>query len=826
MCHPLCCVPLLAAVIAAPVGAAEQTLYVATNGRDSWSGTLAAPNAAATDGPFASLSRARDAVRQLAAGGRKQPVTVYLRGGLYPVTETVVFGPQDSGTPECPVTYAAYQNEQPILAGGRRVTGWQRGADGVATVELPEVKAGRWYFRQLFAGGQRQIRARYPNVDPTDPHRKGYTYVAADATSLTGVVGNIHNVGDWMEYDLKVPADGEYDVWLYYGHNMKTYQVPDMGGHTTLSVDGGPPVPLTNMPDTGSWGTYAWAKVARLKLTAGDRVLKWQNQKGGGLGLVAFLLSDAPDYRPQGTQPAPAPAGRHHLLVRAEKFRAFQGKQLSVSGFAGGGSKDTIPCSPGTIKPAWSDAPDAEVHIWPSDPHSCRAFKLIVQVTAADEAKQTLKVKGPECIVAMYPGDRFFVDNLPSELDAPGEWYLDRRRGRLSFRPPTAADLDQVIAPAVRHIVRLDGDAKANQPVHDVRFRGLTFGFNDYAPGDGGVGYQMGNQGTVHLTAARNIVVEDCAFPCSGLYAIAATGSSACRFVGNRITDSAQGGVLLLDSDHMAVTDNTILNVGVIYKHIGGVVLDGPKTSDNLIAHNLIRDSSRYGISIKSGGFRNVIEYNAVHDTSTETHDTGAIEVTQQERDKLAGSHIRYNLVSNSGGYSSRFEVPVLMSWCIYLDSFAGGYTVDHNICWNSHTGGVMLQGGKQNKVFNNIFVDAETCQLLFANFADNTRGSEFRRNIVYTRDPKARLFSHGKLTPEVLQADHNLYWQVGVDLQQADGELARWRKLGYDANAVVADPLFVDAAQHDYRLRPESPALKLGFEPIDTSQIGPRPRR
>lgn len=45
---------------------------------------------------------------------------------------------------------------------------------------------------------------------------------------------------------------------------------------------------------------------------------------------------------------------------------------------------------------------------------------------------------------------------------------------------------------------------------------------------------------------------------------------------------------------------------------------------------------------------------------------------------------------------------------------------------------------------------------------------------------------------------------------------------MGFDRNSVVADPLFVDAANDDYRLRPNSPALKLGFEPIPVEKIGP----
>jgi hypothetical protein len=49
------------------------------------------------------------------------------------------------------------------------------------------------------------------------------------------------------------------------------------------------------------------------------------------------------------------------------------------------------------------------------------------------------------------------------------------------------------------------------------------------------------------------------------------------------------------------------------------------------------------------------------------------------------------------------------------------------------------------------------------------------------------------------------------------------WRAKGYDEHSVLADPLFVDVAHDDFTLRPESPALKLGFKPIDLSRLGLR---
>ena len=86
---------------------AEQiTFYVSTVGNDTWSGRLDEPNADGTDGPLASLQKAQNIVREIkaATGGLTKPVTVMLRGGVYPQTEPIVFTAADSGTKECPVT--------------------------------------------------------------------------------------------------------------------------------------------------------------------------------------------------------------------------------------------------------------------------------------------------------------------------------------------------------------------------------------------------------------------------------------------------------------------------------------------------------------------------------------------------------------------------------------------------------------------------------------------------------------------------------------------------------------------------------------------------
>src|SRR5688500_8456925 len=89
--------------------------FVAPNGNDAWSGTLAAPNAAKTDGPFATPAKARDAVRLLRKHAAAKPVTVLLRGGRYELSEPLAFTPDDSGTKAAPLVFAAYPDEMPVL---------------------------------------------------------------------------------------------------------------------------------------------------------------------------------------------------------------------------------------------------------------------------------------------------------------------------------------------------------------------------------------------------------------------------------------------------------------------------------------------------------------------------------------------------------------------------------------------------------------------------------------------------------------------------------------------------------------------------------------
>jgi len=140
------------------------TLYVSPQGNDRWSGRLGQPNSQKTDGPKASLTGARDAIRQLKSKGPlTAPVLVNVAAGTYTLTEPFILTPEDSGTKECPIIYKAAAATKPVFSGGRVISDFFVKEEGIYQAYLPEVAAGKWYFEQLFVNGKRAVRARTPN---------------------------------------------------------------------------------------------------------------------------------------------------------------------------------------------------------------------------------------------------------------------------------------------------------------------------------------------------------------------------------------------------------------------------------------------------------------------------------------------------------------------------------------------------------------------------------------------------------------------------------------------------------------------------------------
>lgn len=130
--------------------------YVAPDGNDLWSGRLAAPNPAGSDGPLATFDRARAMVQFISKTGLTQ-VSVQFRGGTYTLPATVQFTAADSGSASMPIVYQNYPGETPVFSGGTRVTNWSSSGGSVWKTSLP---ASTQYFQNLFYNGIRRLRPR------------------------------------------------------------------------------------------------------------------------------------------------------------------------------------------------------------------------------------------------------------------------------------------------------------------------------------------------------------------------------------------------------------------------------------------------------------------------------------------------------------------------------------------------------------------------------------------------------------------------------------------------------------------------------------------
>ncbi|HSY49187.1 MAG TPA: hypothetical protein VLC46_10280 [Thermoanaerobaculia bacterium] len=194
--------------------------FVATNGSDSYSGTLAAPNSGKTDGPFQSLDRARRAVASLRASepARTGPVIVMVRGGGYALRATFELASGDSGTAQSTTIYENYPGEAPVLSGGLRVTSWTNAGGNLWKATLPPQTAA---FENLFYNGVRRLRPRFGGllgafyriantVFLTGPNAPPPPAAAPDANCAVYVGGSGWECFDRFQYDATDPISSTW----------------------------------------------------------------------------------------------------------------------------------------------------------------------------------------------------------------------------------------------------------------------------------------------------------------------------------------------------------------------------------------------------------------------------------------------------------------------------------------------------------------------------------------------------------------------------------------------------------------------------------------
>jgi hypothetical protein len=690
-------------------------LYVSPLGQDHWTGRLAEPNAEGTDGPVATLSKARDLVRELRHSARcLGPLTVWLRGGVYRLTEPVRFGPADSG----PTTYAAYPGEEPIFDGGEAVAGWEETTVNGCRAWVADVSewlAEGGYFRSLFVNDRRRPRARLP---------KGGFF--------------------WMEEAPHVPGGQLFEGADRFRVNPADFK------------------PWRNLTDVDVIVMHYWVE-ERMPVTAYDPASGWCQSSHRSI----FVLKD-------------------------------------------------------------------DVHNRPA---------------------------------------KYYVENVFEALSEPGEWYLDREAGKLYYLPlaDETPENTKVIAPRALQLLRVSGDLEAGRPVTGLHFRGLTFRHTDWTP-VGGFGkwydpclppeqwrvrdsyrhfvnhngadphqeYAAMPQAAFHvpgvivLAGAENCAIEDCTVAHVGWYGIElAEACRSNRLVGNTLTDLGAGGIKLDGADAEGrpelrtglnrLTDNHLSDGGHAFLSACGVALI--HSFGNTVSHNHIHDFYYTGISCgwvwgyaENVSRDNLIEKNHIHDLGKGIlSDMGGIyTLGVQPGTVLRGNVIHDIEKSNYGG------------WAIYPDEGSSHILIENNLCYNTSSTVFHQHYGRENVVRNNIWACGRegTVQL---SRAGSHRGFTFERNIVLSDGQPLYVggYSH-RFAQRNTITDLNLLWDVAGEPWHKEAEerytVAQLRELGIDQHSVVADPGFADLQNSDFTLAEDSPALALGFEPFDISDVGPRP--
>jgi hypothetical protein len=328
------------------------------------------------------------------------------------------------------------------------------------------------------------------------------------------------------------------------------------------------------------------------------------------------------------------------------------------------------------------------------------------------------------------PGKAAFLENAPVFVDQPGEWYLDRAQGELTYLAAPGEDPNQrqFIAPALEQLVRIEGTRSA--PVRNLTFRGLSFEHAEFPlPYSGYCEIQAGHYGTrtnrptlVQPVAIELVYAQQCRFERCRLAHMGASGiglGPGCRqnqLIGCELTDIGGNGVMVgwrgkgdlaagatgtLDADWLdprdapqgnEVANNLIERCGTIsYGCVGVFVAFAP---DTRVAHNEVRDLPYTGISV---GYR--------WDTAT----------TSQRGCLVEGNHIHgvMQLLADGGG--------------IYTLGLQPGTVLRSNLIYDVRRSPVAF-GGAPN---NGIFFDAASKDIrVDGNIIYQTSGEPIRLNL------------------------------------------------------------------------------------------------
>lgn len=492
------------------------------------------------------------------------------------------------------------------------------------------------------------------------------------------------------------------------------------------------------------------------------------------------------------------------------------------------GTRDTMFLYDGDRPSRWTREPEIWLHgYWTHD-----WADSYVRVGAIDTSRKIITTKAPHGVYGYTPHRRYVAINVLAELDEPGEYYVDRSRGFVYFWPTSQADLDELTVSMLESpLVVLDNTAW-------VTFAGFTIECTRGA----GVEIIGGHHNTLAGCTLRNI------------------GSVAVT-VGK--LEPSLGGTIGVNTlfDGLAGHDNGVLSCDIAQCGEGGVILCGGDRATltpgrNFVDNCRITDCCRWSQTYRAGVFMwgvgnrvsnsvihglphsaaffwgndHVLEYNEIYDVCGETGDAGAL---YQGRDwTQRGNTIRYNYFHDVRGVQGQEGFTDVMS--VYMDDFASGTTVLGNVFVNGGRS-VMIGGGRDNLVENNLFIDGHPAVHVDARGKRGWAAAMFdgansvlmeRLRAVRHTEPPYRM-RYPRLV-RLLEETYGMPENNIIRRNISYGGI--WRELQdgvtdslvlFEGNFVEEDPGFVSAATRDFRLRPDAPVFQKGFQRLPVEKIG-----
>ena len=471
-------------------------------------------------------------------------------------------------------------------------------------------------------------------------------------------------------------------------------------------------------------------------------------------------------------------------------------------------------------------------------------------------------------------GGSFVLENRVDDLDQPGEWALNSKEGILYYWPKSGTPGDQIIAPALNELIRVEGvndpsvAGEKDRPVEGLVFSGLRFAHADrqkWLPEDQGIQHDWNlwdkANGLIRFRGARKCAVENCTFFDSGSDGVRL--DLFCQDItveGSTFKDLGGTGILLCGygpgkkdvNKGNIIHNNEITRVGQLFLHSPGIFVW--QSGHNRISRNHVYDQAYTGMVI-AGVRRRFFEpvfkkmgkpnpYGQwMFPKGTREHIPtirwGEITLTDIE-DWSAYEpymHARGNLIELNEVHDC---LKLLHDGnCIYLSANGDGNIVRHNVTYNhpegamirtdddSHGGtvqGNLLFGTKGNQgitikglntATGNVFVNSQ----LLTGRAGNTVDPkcDLSRNLFYFVSGAVSDGFHYGIDTVGAGLDYNLYYHktpgVGETLLQE--QRARSQTKLADRHSLAADPLFVDPARGDFGFKEGSPAVDLGIQPL-----------